>query len=45
MRTRLRGTIVEKKVVDTTLTPLQSGPEFTPRDLGLLIFGDCDGSK
>ena len=27
------------------LNPLQSGPEFTPRDLELLILEECDGSK
>ena len=27
------------------LHPLQSGPEFTPQDLGLLILEECDGSK
>ena len=27
------------------LNPLQSGPEFTPRDLELLILKECDGSK
>ena len=26
------------------LNLLQSGPEFTPRDLGLLILEECDGS-
>ena len=27
------------------LNPLQSGPEFTPQDLGLLILKERDGSK
>ena len=27
------------------LNPLQSGPDFTPWDLGLLILEECDGSK
>ena len=25
------------------LYPLQSGPEFTPQDLGLLLLEECDG--